>query len=169
MTEIAASVSETPELIQVQEPKSRDERKVSLLTLCGLALVIGVMTGLGAVAFRALIGFVHNAFYNGMLSFIYDANVAEAPSRFGDWVFFSPVIGGLARRLYRQTLCAGGQGSWRSRGDGRGLLQARQHPRQGGDHQGAGLGAIDRQRRCGRAAKGRSSRSARRWAPRSRK
>jgi CIC family chloride channel protein len=95
MTEIAASVSMTPELIQVQEPKSRDERRVSLLTLCGLALVIGVMTGLGAVAFRALIGFVHNALYNGMLSFIYDANVAEAPSRFGDWVFFSPVIGGL--------------------------------------------------------------------------
>ena len=63
--------------------------------MCGLALVIGVMTGLGAVAFRALIGFVHNAFYNGKLSFIYDANIAEAPSRFGDWVFFSPVIGGL--------------------------------------------------------------------------
>ena len=95
MTEIAASASETPELIQVREPRSRDERKVSLLTLCGLALVIGVMTGLGAVAFRALIGFVHNALYNGMLSFIYDANVAEAPSRFGDWVFLSPVIGGL--------------------------------------------------------------------------
>ena len=95
MTEIAASVSITPELIQVQEPKSRDERKVNLLTLCGLALVIGVMTGLGAVAFRALIGFVHNAFYNGKLSFIYDANVTEAPSRFGNWLFFSPVIGGL--------------------------------------------------------------------------
>ena len=95
MTEIAASASETPELIQVREPRSRDERKVSLLTLCGLALLIGVMTGLGAVAFRALIGFVHNALYNGMLSFIYDANVAEAPSRFGDWVFLSPVIGGL--------------------------------------------------------------------------
>jgi chloride channel protein, CIC family len=95
MTEIAASASKTPELSQIQSPRSRDERKVSLLTLCGLALVIGVMTGLGAVAFRALIGFVHNAFYNGKLSFVYDANIAEAPSRFGDWVFFSPVIGGL--------------------------------------------------------------------------
>lgn len=95
MTEIAASVSKTPELFQVQDPRSRDERKVSLLMLCGLALLIGVMTGLGAVAFRALIGFVHNASYNGKLSFIYDANLAEAPSRFGDWVFFSPVIGGL--------------------------------------------------------------------------
>jgi len=95
MTEIAASASETPELFQIPGPGSRDDRKVSLLTLCGLALVIGVMTGLGAVAFRALIGFVHNALYNGKLSFIYDANIAEAPSRFGDWVFFSPVIGGL--------------------------------------------------------------------------
>jgi CIC family chloride channel protein len=95
MTETAASVSKTPESIQVQGPRSRDERKVSLLTLCGLALVIGIMTGLGAVAFRALIGFVHNAFYSGRLSFIYDANIAEAPSRYGDWVFFSPVIGGL--------------------------------------------------------------------------
>ena len=53
------------------------------------------MTGLGAVAFRALIALVHNAFYNGRLSYIYDANIAEFPSRFGDWVFFSPVIGGL--------------------------------------------------------------------------
>ncbi|MCU1311858.1 MAG: Chloride channel protein, partial [Candidatus Angelobacter sp.] len=95
MTEIAASASKTPELPQIQSPRSRDERKVSLLTLCGLALFIGVMTGLGAVAFRALIGFVHNASYNGKLSFVYDANIAEAPSRFGDWVFFSPVIGGL--------------------------------------------------------------------------
>ena len=53
------------------------------------------MTGFGAVALRALIGFFHNAFYNGRFSFIYDANVAEGPSRFGDWVFLSPVLGGL--------------------------------------------------------------------------
>jgi len=95
MTDIAAAASKPHELIRVNDPKSKDERKVSLLTLCGLALVIGVMTGLGAVAFRALIGFVHNAFYNGKLSMFYDANIAEAPSRFGDWVFLSPVIGGL--------------------------------------------------------------------------
>ena len=95
MTDIAAAASKPHELIRVNDPKSKDERKVSLLTLCGLALVIGVMTGLGAVAFRALIGFVHNAFYNGKLSMFYDANIAEAPSRFGDWAFLSPVIGGL--------------------------------------------------------------------------
>ena len=37
------------------------ERKVNLLVLCGLALFVGVMTGFGAVALRALIGFFHNA------------------------------------------------------------------------------------------------------------
>ena len=95
MTTITNAVSKAPELIELRGPKSRDDRKVSLLTLCGLALVIGVMTGLGAVAFRALIGFAHNALYNGRLSFIYDANIPEAPSVFGAWLFFSPVIGGL--------------------------------------------------------------------------
>ena len=72
-----------------------EERRVSLLTLCGLALVIGIMTGLGAVAFRALIALVHNLFYNGKLSTIFDANVSEGPSYFGNLVFFSPIIGGL--------------------------------------------------------------------------
>ena len=53
------------------------------------------MTGCGAVALRALIGLFHNAFYNGTFSIWYDANVSEGPSRFGDWVFLSPVLGGL--------------------------------------------------------------------------
>jgi CIC family chloride channel protein len=72
-----------------------EERRVSLLTLCGLAAVIGVMTGIGAVVFRGLIAFVHNLSYNGRLSFAYDANIMEGPSRFGDFVLLSPIIGGL--------------------------------------------------------------------------
>ena len=88
------SVSEVTQPI-VNGPRSRNERKVNLLILCGLALLVGVMTGLGAVALRALIGFFHNAFYNGTFSFLYDANVTEGPSRFGDLVFLSPILGGL--------------------------------------------------------------------------
>jgi CIC family chloride channel protein len=77
-------------------PPARDEgRRVNLLVLCGLALVVGVTTGCGAVALRALIGLFHNAFYNGTFSIWYDANVSEGPSRFGDWVVLSPVLGGL--------------------------------------------------------------------------
>src|ERR1700751_47567 len=72
-----------------------EERRVSLLVLCGLALVIGVMTGLGAVVFRALIALVHNVSYNGTLSIVYNANIGEGPSRFGDFVLLSPIIGGL--------------------------------------------------------------------------
>ena len=77
-------------------PRSREEgRRVNLLVLCGLALAVGVMTGVGAVALRMLIGLFHNAFYNGKLSIWYDANVSEGPSRFGDFVMFSPILGGL--------------------------------------------------------------------------
>jgi chloride channel protein, CIC family len=88
--------SDVAKAISGGSPKpAYEERKVSLLTLCGLALVVGVMTGLGAVVFRALIALVHNALYNGRLSFLYDANISEGPSRFGDFVLFSPIIGGL--------------------------------------------------------------------------
>ena len=92
----AAITSEgEPVLIGPNTKPSGEEKRVNLMTLCGLALVIGVMTGFGAVAFRALIALVHNLFYNAKLSFVFDANLSEGPSRFGDLVFFSPIIGGL--------------------------------------------------------------------------
>src|ERR1700726_4534022 len=90
------SASDVPKPVGGGGRKSRgDERRVNLLILCCLALVVGVMTGCGAVALRMLIGFFHNVFYNGTFSAVYDANVTEGPSRFGNLVFLSPVIGGL--------------------------------------------------------------------------
>ncbi|MGY4500518.1 CIC family chloride channel protein [Bradyrhizobium sp. GM24.11] len=91
----ALTSSQSKALIGTNPKPLAEERRVSLLVLCGLALVIGVMTGLGAVAFRALIALVHNLFYSGALSFAYNANVSEGPSRFGNLLLFSPVIGGL--------------------------------------------------------------------------
>ncbi len=76
-------------------PVRREGRRVGLLALCLLALAVGVVTGLGAVALRALIALFHNASYLGVFSFRYDANILEGASRFGDWVFFSPIVGGL--------------------------------------------------------------------------
>jgi chloride channel protein, CIC family len=91
----SGSAGDSPS-VHVSRPAAREEeRRVSLLVLCALALVVGVMTGLGAVALRALIGIFHNAFYNGTFSLWYDANLSEAPSRFGDFVALSPVLGGL--------------------------------------------------------------------------
>lgn len=77
-------------------PPARDgERRINLLILCGLALIVGIMTGFGAVALRALIGLFHNLLYNGTFSIWYDANISEGPSRFGNWVLLSPILGGL--------------------------------------------------------------------------
>jgi chloride channel protein, CIC family len=93
-----ASVSSKPPVQPVVAggaPAREEERRVGLLVLCGLALVVGITTGCGAVALRALIGLFHNVFYNGTFSIWYDANITEGPSRFGDWVFLSPVLGGL--------------------------------------------------------------------------
>ena len=88
------AMEEPPHLVP-SRPTRPDERRVGLLILCLLALVVGVMTGVGAVALRALIGLIHNVFYNGAFAFRYDANLLEGPSRFGDFVFFSPIVGGL--------------------------------------------------------------------------
>src|SRR5271169_2060680 len=73
----------------------REERRVSLFTLCLLALGVGIMTGVGAVALRSLIGLIHNAMFDGVFKIAYDANILEGPSRFGNWVILSPVLGGL--------------------------------------------------------------------------
>src|SRR6202789_2698648 len=74
---------------------AREERRVSLLTLCLLALGIGIMTGIGAVLLRSLIGLIHNFMINGVFKIPYDANILEGPSRWGNWVILSPILGGL--------------------------------------------------------------------------
>ena len=59
-------------------PRARDaERRVNLPVLCGLALIVGIITSCGAVALRALIGLFHNALYNGTFSIWYDQMSAK--------------------------------------------------------------------------------------------
>ncbi|MGH6726203.1 MAG: chloride channel protein [Pseudolabrys sp.] len=60
-----------------------------------MALVVGVVTGFGAVVFRALIGLIHNIFFLGHFSIVYDANQFTAPGPWGPWIILVPVIGGL--------------------------------------------------------------------------
>lgn len=70
-------------------------RQVALIWLCGLAAAVGCVAGAGAVAFRALIAFIHNLFFNGTLSTVYDANALTSPSPFGPLIILAPVIGGM--------------------------------------------------------------------------
>jgi CIC family chloride channel protein len=73
----------------------REQRAIGLVQLSILALVVGVVTGFGAVAFRALIGCIHNGLFLGTFSFHYDANVFTPAGPWGVFVIAVPVIGAL--------------------------------------------------------------------------
>jgi chloride channel protein, CIC family len=75
--------------------KLRRPLRLGLLRLSLLAIVVGVITGFGAVVFRALIGFIHNAAFLGVLTVNYDASVFTPPSPWGAFIILVPVIGGL--------------------------------------------------------------------------
>ena len=60
-----------------------------------LALLVGIVTGLGAIAFRDLIGLVHNIAFLGEFAVSYDANRFTPPSPWGSLVILVPVAGAL--------------------------------------------------------------------------
>ncbi|WP_375167780.1 chloride channel protein [Burkholderia pyrrocinia] len=66
-----------------------------MYSLSCLGIVVGVVTGIGAVAFRGLIGLVHNAFFLGKFSLSYNASAFTPPSVWGALVILVPVVGGL--------------------------------------------------------------------------
>jgi len=72
-----------------------ESRIVSLPLLCMIAFAIGLVAAAGAVVFRILISVVHNLFFYGRFSTVYDANLFDAPSPFGPAIILAPVIGGL--------------------------------------------------------------------------
>jgi len=75
--------------------ESAETHRLRLTQLSLLALGLGVITGLGAVAFRALIGLVHNLMFAGQASVHYDANVFTAPAPWGPLVILVPVLGAV--------------------------------------------------------------------------
>jgi CIC family chloride channel protein len=69
---------------------------LALFELCFLAFAVGIVTGLGAVVFRGLIGLVHNVCFLGRFSFAYDASQFTPGAQWGVFVLLVPVVGGLA-------------------------------------------------------------------------
>ena len=57
-----------------------------------LSVLVGIVAGFGAIGFRYLIGFFHNLFFHGTLSFIYDSEVPFV-SRWGFLVVLVPAAG----------------------------------------------------------------------------
>mgnify|MGYP002640418560 CR=1 FL=1 len=63
--------------------------------MCLLSFSVGIIAGLGAWAFRMLIGLVHNILFLGKFQFFYDANVHTPENPWGIGVILVPVIGAL--------------------------------------------------------------------------
>ena len=55
--------------------------RIGLPSLCALPCGLGIVTGLGAVLFRDLIGFIHNLMFLGVPSAQYDANLFTPQAR----------------------------------------------------------------------------------------
>jgi chloride channel protein, CIC family len=72
---------------------------IGLFRLSLIAIFAGIVTGFGAIAFRGLIGFIHNLFFRGHFSFFYDANTYTPPSPWGVFVTLVPVVGALVVTL----------------------------------------------------------------------
>ena len=70
-------------------------RSINAPALWMLSVLVGVVAGLGAVVFRALIGLLHNLLFLGKLSTTYDANIHTPPSPWGPFVILVPVVGAL--------------------------------------------------------------------------
>lgn len=69
--------------------------RVGLFRLSVFAVIVGVITGIGAVFFRALIGLIHNIAFFGIFSVNYNANVFTPPSPWAALIILVPVAGGL--------------------------------------------------------------------------
>ncbi len=75
---------------------SNTTNQKNLYWMCGYGFAVGIIAGLGAWAFRRLIGLFHNLLFLGEFSFYYDANVhTHTPSPWGAWIILAPVVGAL--------------------------------------------------------------------------
>jgi chloride channel protein, CIC family len=77
---------------QVVRPR---RRHLGTFALSMLSVGLGVVAGVGAFAFRALIGLFHNLFFLGRFSWLYDSNHHTPLGLWGSWVTLAPVIGAV--------------------------------------------------------------------------
>jgi CIC family chloride channel protein len=74
---------------------AEERRRLPLVQLSLLALALGLVTGLGAVFFRDMIGLIHNLLFVGRPVIHYDANVFTATAPWGPLVILVPVLGAV--------------------------------------------------------------------------
>lgn len=96
-----ASVDETP---------SR-EREMPALVFSLIAILVGIVTGVGATLFYYLISFFHNLLFYGRLGLTLGSESLLAPSIWGPFVILVPVVGGLGVVWLTRTFAPEARGS----------------------------------------------------------
>ncbi len=75
-----------------------------------MSIIVGVVGGLGAIIFRALIGITHNVLFYGSFNINYDANLHSPPTSPIWWIIFVPVIGSIGVTWLVQTFAPEARG-----------------------------------------------------------
>ena len=73
----------------------KQPRQLGWVSFALLAVLVGLVAGLGAVVFRGLIALFHNLLFLGSFSFSYNANVHTPASPWGLFIILVPVLGAL--------------------------------------------------------------------------
>ncbi len=76
-------------------PPEQTARQLRLLPLSLLALIVGIVTGIGAVVFRDLIGLIHNVLFLGDFSVAFNSSLFTPYNPWGPFVILVPIIGGI--------------------------------------------------------------------------
>ncbi len=70
-------------------------RRFPPLQLTILSVIVGAVTGLGAIAFKMLLALLHNIFFQAEFSFVYDANKFMDEAVWGAGIILVPAVGGM--------------------------------------------------------------------------
>ncbi|MEJ2440481.1 MAG: chloride channel protein [Gammaproteobacteria bacterium] len=80
------------------------------MRLAILAVLVGLVSGFGAVVFRGLIALFHNLMFFGKWSFSYDTSLHTVASPWGIWVILVPVLGAIVVAFMVKTFAPEAKG-----------------------------------------------------------
>jgi len=95
----------------MNEPPSVSKTPLRHPEIWLVSVLVGLVAGLGAAAFRLLIGGIHNLFFLGRFSFVYNANLHTPVGPWGPWIILAPVIGALGVAFLIKTFAPEAKGN----------------------------------------------------------
>ena len=70
-----------------------NHKNLNKLFMIGIAFIVGIFGGFGAIIFRKLVAFIYNISFSGKLSVIYHETIHAPVSIWGAEIILLPIIG----------------------------------------------------------------------------